>query len=320
MTKRCLPPLKALLALESVVRTGSVSAAAGDLAVTHGAVSKQIAHLEEWLGRPLFAEKRRGMVPNSAGERLAEAMAQACALLNAAVNDIADQDEAGRAEPIVLNVVAPATFAMRWLIPRLPAFHAARPTIKVRVRPTHTPEDWDALEFDVMIRRGKPLADRFAPQLLLVESLGLVMSPELAKVRHPLELPLAEAETRPGELAAWIRMATGASTIPPAMVFPHFYVALEAALSGAGALVAPVVLVEKLLERGTLLEPWPDRRIPGVAYSIGVNPAAASVGAAQIFAEWLLVSGRAGTVDKLDRRSASDTAFPPRTGTATARP
>jgi LysR family glycine cleavage system transcriptional activator len=308
MTKRSLPPLKALLALESVVRTGSVSAAATDLAVTHGAVSKQIAHLEEWLGRPLFSEKRRGMVPNAAGERLAEAMAEACALLSAAVHDIAQHDEANRSEPIVLNVVAPATFAMRWVIPRLPAFHAERPMIKVRVRPTHTPEDWDALEFDVMIRRGKPLAARFAPQLLLVEALGLVMTPELVKARHPLELPLVEAETRPGELAAWIQMATGLSTIPPAMVFPHFYVALEATLAGAGALVAPVALLAKLLERGTLVEPWPERRIPGAVYSIGVNPAAASASAAHLFAEWLLASTRAEAVGEAERRSAADAA------------
>ena len=46
-----LPPLDALRAFEAAARTGSFSAAAEQLNVTHGAVSRQVAKLEHWMGK-----------------------------------------------------------------------------------------------------------------------------------------------------------------------------------------------------------------------------------------------------------------------------
>ncbi|WP_453959420.1 LysR substrate-binding domain-containing protein [Amorphus suaedae] len=273
------------MALESVVRIGSVSGAADDLSVTHGAVSKQITLLEEWMGRPLFAEKRRGMIPNATGERLAAAMAEACRILATALDEIAAED--GAAE---LNVVAPATFAMRWLIPRLPSFQAAGQGVRVRVRPTHTTENWDALDCDVMIRRGRALSPRFGPRPIFVEELGLVMAPGLAGASTPGALPLVSAETRAGELDRWFAHATGTRAAPEAIAFPHFYIALEAALSGIGALVAPLFLVEELLRAGQLVEPWPNRRVAGATYSVGINPEGGNLTAARQVADWLCKS------------------------------
>lgn len=281
MTKRRLPPMKSLRALESVVRVGSVSGAADDLSVTHGAVSKQITLLEQWMGRPLFSEKRRGMIANPAGERLAAAMGEACRILATALDEIEAEDSADE-----LNVVAPATFAMRWLIPRLPSFQAAGPGVRVGVRPTHTTEDWDALPCDVMIRRGRALATRFDPRPIFVEELGLVMAPGLAGASAPAAVPLVLAETRAGELERWFAHATGGA-MPEAIAFPHFYIALEAALSGIGALVAPLFLVDELLRAGHLVEPWPAWRVAGATYSVGVNPEGGNQTAARQVADWL---------------------------------
>ena len=54
-----LPPLNALRIFEVAVRTGSYSLAARELHLTHGAVSRQIAILESWLGQPLFMRQGR---------------------------------------------------------------------------------------------------------------------------------------------------------------------------------------------------------------------------------------------------------------------
>jgi DNA-binding transcriptional LysR family regulator len=245
-------------------------------------VSKQITLLEQWMGRPLFSEKRRGMIANPAGERLAAAMGEACRILATALDEIEAEDGADE-----LNVVAPATFAMRWLIPRLPSFQAAGPWVRVGVRPTHTTEDWDALPCDVMIRRGRALSQRFDPRPIFVEELGLVMAPGLAGASMPAALPLVSAETRAGELERWFAHAAGGGTMPEAIAFPHFYIALEAALSGIGALVAPVFLVEELLRAGHLVEPWPAWRVAGATYSVGVNPEGGHVAAARQVADWL---------------------------------
>src|SRR3546814_12640583 len=79
-----LRPLKTLPVLESCVRTGSVTAAAAELSVTHSEVSKQLALLEDWLGQPLLAEKRRGMIPTAAMGFLCEAARSAFDQLQAA--------------------------------------------------------------------------------------------------------------------------------------------------------------------------------------------------------------------------------------------
>ncbi|RYF50330.1 MAG: LysR family transcriptional regulator [Comamonadaceae bacterium] len=49
-----LPPLNAVRAFEAVGRRGSVKQAAEELFVTSGAVSRQLALLEEHLGTALF--------------------------------------------------------------------------------------------------------------------------------------------------------------------------------------------------------------------------------------------------------------------------
>lgn len=266
MTKRRIPPLKSLIALESVVRTGSVSESAKDLAVTHGAVSKQLALLEDWMGVPMFRERRRGMIANEAGERLAALVGAALDGIEEAVAEIV-----GGTRQEVLTVVAPATFAMRWLIPHLPQLQPGG-DVGLRVRPTHTTEDWDALEFDLVVRRGEPLAEHLSPRPLFAEELGLLVAPSLAGAREPGALPFVDAATRTGELARWCRHAFGALPQRPPKVYPHYYVALEAALAGIGAIVAPVALLAPQLAVGALVEPWPTLRVPGATYSVGVAP------------------------------------------------
>src|ERR1700758_2323030 len=74
MPRARLPPLNAIKAFEAAARLGSFTRAAEELSVTHGAVSRQIRLLEEWLGTSLFMRTSRNAVPTRAGrELLAEA-------------------------------------------------------------------------------------------------------------------------------------------------------------------------------------------------------------------------------------------------------
>ena len=66
---RDLPPLNALRAFEATARLGSVSRAATELHVTHGAVSRQLRALEEHLGVALLARDGRGVKLTDAGLR-----------------------------------------------------------------------------------------------------------------------------------------------------------------------------------------------------------------------------------------------------------
>jgi LysR family transcriptional regulator, glycine cleavage system transcriptional activator len=64
---RSLPPLNALRAFEAVARLGSMKDAAEELAVTSGAVSQQIALLEDRIGTRLFQRLTRSLELTEAG-------------------------------------------------------------------------------------------------------------------------------------------------------------------------------------------------------------------------------------------------------------
>lgn len=305
--RRNLPPLKAMVAFEAVARIGSVTGAADELGVTHSAVSKQLSVLEAWLGVPLFANNRRQMLPTAAAAQLATATAAALDLMASAVETVAPQ-----AAPEVLRVIAPATFAMRWLIPRLPNFQGQIGQaqigqvqiggVDVLVRPTHTTENWADIPFDVVIRRGDALPSDLRVVALFREEITLVARNDIVGdilgdapgVPHgdgPSSLAgsrLLEAVTRPGELSRWL-VAAGlpADHAGRATRFGHFYIALEAALAGQGLLAAPIEVVADLLARGELVEPFPDLRIAGPEYRLGYEPAGPRAPLAAAFADWL---------------------------------
>src|SRR3546814_8142140 len=76
---RPLPPLNALRACEAAARLGSFSRAAEELGVTHGAVSRHVQTLEQFLGAALFRPQGRGRVPT---ERAAVYLAEVSAALD----------------------------------------------------------------------------------------------------------------------------------------------------------------------------------------------------------------------------------------------
>ena len=65
-----LPPLNALKAFEASARLHSITLAAKELHVTHGAVSRQVKQLEEHLGVVLLSKQGRGIKLTDAGARL----------------------------------------------------------------------------------------------------------------------------------------------------------------------------------------------------------------------------------------------------------
>lgn len=67
---RDLPPLNALRAFEATARLLSVSKAAEELNVTHGAVSRHLSALESQLGIALLGKEGRGIKLTDAGRRL----------------------------------------------------------------------------------------------------------------------------------------------------------------------------------------------------------------------------------------------------------
>lgn len=279
------------MALESVVRTGSVTAAGAELSVTHGAISKQLGVLEEWAGMPLFEGDRRRLRPTLAAQTLARAADEAWNLIAAAAEEIAARDIY-----VILHVTAPTTFAMRWLIPRLPRFHALHPGVKVSMRQTEEIERWIDMPFDIAIRRGGQVPVQFQSTPLLTESACLVAAPKLVGSGRKVDLrdlPLLRAESRSGQLQSWLTMAgLPKSLANGARSLPHLYIALEAALSGEGALVAPVNLLPDLLSSRALVVVRPEVALRGPEYRLVYGQRTARSAAGIAFLDWVLRESR----------------------------
>lgn len=289
---RRLPPLNALRAFEVAARTASYADAAAELGVTHGAVSRQIALLESWLGQRLFTKDGRRMVATPMArifasevglsfDRLAVA-AQACGRPGA---------------KRILRVSAPTSFAMRWLIPRLGRYHADHPHVEVAVTTVSTALEALRGGVDVAIRRGVARDDvwpqhRVVPVLDDVDT--LIMSPALF-ARRPIREPgdieghtLLASETRAGDWTNWLE-AAGLQHLAglPRQVFDHFFVTRQAVEDGLGIGIGSLPMLAIDVASGRLMTPLPEIRVQRTGYVAIIPREADAENLYSDFVDWL---------------------------------
>ena len=127
----------------AVADSGSVTAAAGRLYRTQGAVSLQVKRLEESLGQPLFERQARGVVLTPRGEQLVPYARRVVALLEEAAVAL-------REKPLVgpVRVGIPDEYSGTVLPRVLAAFDERHEGVQVSVRVDHSTALMAALEAD----------------------------------------------------------------------------------------------------------------------------------------------------------------------------
>lgn len=150
MSGRAPPPLNALRTFEVFGRHRSMTRAAAELCVTHGAVSRQIAALQALMGVTLVTGPRHALTLTEAGAQLAERLTPAFVAIADAVEGVR-QDAAREIEISCLG-----TFALKWLIPRLPDFLETHPEVRVRLSESYATVDYRRDRFDGAIRIVEP--------------------------------------------------------------------------------------------------------------------------------------------------------------------
>ncbi|WP_193182112.1 transcriptional regulator GcvA [Nisaea sediminum] len=257
---RRLPPLNAVKAFEAAARLESFSAAADELGVTHGAVSRQVRALEDWFGFPLFARANRKVTLTREGREYRD---QASAVLDRL--SVATERLAGPRGIHVLQICAPETFSVRWLIPRLSAFARAYPNIEVRIRPMISVEDHLKDTFDLVIARRRMDRPGYTSTPFLGETCVPVISPRLLE-QTPLASPralrnhtLLHAESVEHLWPDWLN-AAGIGDLQPArqLRFQSLNYVLQAAVEGVGVAMGPSALVADDLISGRLVAPLPE--------------------------------------------------------------
>jgi LysR family glycine cleavage system transcriptional activator len=251
---RRLPPLNALRAFEAVARHQSISAAADELCVTHSAVSRHVAKLEDHLGAKLFSREHQRLALTPSGATYASQLTQ---LFDAIQNVTAENFSASTLTPLRVGVYA--TYANRVLIPRLSRFQQEFPEIPFHI------ETWDGrpdprhLEFDVAVMLGTGNWPHLVAEELCPEELLPVASPKLMngrKLDHPSDLKaytLLHAVPRLNDWEQWFKLM-GVSNLNAyrGMRFDTSGMVYQAAVNELGVAMAQTTYVQDDLEQGRL--------------------------------------------------------------------
>jgi len=264
-------PLETLRGFEAAARTGSFSAAAAQLNITHGAISRQIAKLEQWLGSKLFERGARGVSLTPEGQRLFLRTNEAFSL----IADTTDRWTDPRGAAVVRLTSIPSISGL-WLMPRLNALESGPTPLRIvlEVDNHHAELADEGLDLSIRCGRGR-IPGRISVQLFEehcfpVASPGLAAEIGKGRPDRLLKYPLIH-DSDASAWRAWFS-ARGMDYRPRVedRRFEDYNLVLDAAAHGLGiALARPPLTVDQLasgrivkVDERTVLNPvsyWLDR-------------------------------------------------------------
>lgn len=285
--RRRLPPLVALRAFEATARHLSATAAAEELAVTQSAISRQLGQLEAVLGLKLFDRLHRGLALTPAGHSLAKTLGECFDRIAGTITALAG-------DPARLELKAPPTIVIRWLMPRLKRFEAMHPGRDLQVATQWNCGDItrDMVDAGIIYAEAPPTGlphDLLFPELLVpVAAPGLNDDLERAVLLHP--------NTDRLDWRRWAD-ATGHDDLDldRGHVFDTFDAAVRAAEGGHGIAMADINLIGDDLELGRLVTVAGPPVPSGFSYWLVWRPAVAERPALREFRAWISAESASAT-------------------------
>lgn len=281
-----LPSFSMIEAFDAAARHESFTRAAEELNLTQSAISHAIGRLEARVGLPLFQRNGRRVRLTAAGSGLAEQVRATLANLADALTDPSPLLWGKR-----LVIVAPPAFAARIL---LPCLSEAGLMGAFEVRTCTASETIADDEVDLLVVRGSP------PKGLHFLSLGpdplwAVRSPaSMQGGRQSLsDMPLIQNALHPWSESPGQRGTADGSQIR--LVVDDWSVAIDAAMAGVGACLAPRSLVLRDVSRGRLERIVSVEVASDESYIMAWNARRPPIGAAQALLERLRNAGSAAS-------------------------
>ena len=285
MDWRHMPPLAALRAFAAFAEKDTLVGAGDTLGVSHAAVSQQIRSLEDHLGVPLVDRTGRKLELTEAGAALAQACSEGFGNIARTVEDIT-----GVSDARAVHVSTTPTFAASWLMPRLPAFQADYPGIKLLIDPTPKLADLSPGGIDLAIRYGVGPWGNYTCQMLVESPIVVVAAPTLIAgrpVNSPADLaclPWLE-ELGTTESTTWLHNhGVEQGAVGAYMQMPGNLV-LDAARGGQGIAVTVRAFVEADIAEGRLVQLFEEPRA-GAGYHLVTRPGVMRPGL-RTFVRWL---------------------------------
>jgi LysR family glycine cleavage system transcriptional activator len=253
-----LPPTSTLRAFEVATRHATFTSASEELHVTQSAVSHQLKHLEALWGLQLF-QRGKSLSLTPAGAALAPIVREFFMNLETTLADLREQK--GR---VRLKVSTTYSFALKWLLPRLPSLAQRHPEILVTLDSSDKAINFSSAEADVAIRFGNGNYPALYSEFLFREQIFPVASPDLLNrfgmPRTPAELLRYPLLTRDGadlvpKWEVWFQhVGLGISPLKESVRFADTNMTIEAALLGQGIALARSGHVESELRDGSLVK------------------------------------------------------------------
>lgn len=254
-----LPPLQTLRAFEATGRLLSMTLAANELHLTHGAVSRQIKTLESHLGTPLFQRMTRRIVLTEAGAEFHVAVTSLLGELTREAERLRVQNSVAR-----LTISTSVSFASKWLAPRLHRLKAHHPELDVHLDVTDINVDLNSGQVDVAIRYGRSHYPQAETERIMKETVTPVCSPayqaEMGGLATPASLTkctLLHEDRMRANWEQWFAAAqVGKGRTMRGPAYSHGSMAIEAAIRGEGVALGRSVLVSDDIVAGRLIAPF----------------------------------------------------------------
>ncbi|MCX4165277.1 MULTISPECIES: LysR substrate-binding domain-containing protein [Paraburkholderia] len=277
-----LPPLTSFRVFNVAAQADSFVQAAEQLHVTHGAVSRQIKQLEDALGTALFERRNRAVFLTPVGRLLLTTTQSVFEQLEGTVYRIRQQTNQS-----VIVLSCEPTIAMKWLIPRLPAFEDAHPDIQLHLSAAGGPIDFQKSGVDVALRRNDfnwgseihslKISDEWVGPVCRADRQGFLRA-------NPV---LLHTRSRPLAWKNW-ESAGGAPIKKGKRVdYEHFYLCIQAAMAGLGMAMASYFMVQDELRAQQLVAPHGFKRDRSAYYLLSPDPITPESKLARL-ANWVL--------------------------------
>lgn len=290
---RTLPPLNSIKAFDAAARHLSFTKAGDELCVTHGAISRQIQVLEQWLGAPLFLRLARGLQLTEDGVRF---YTEVNSMLNA-VAAVADQIRRKQSARII-RVQSLPTFTMRWLIPRLSDFQRKYPEIEIRLSIAADAIPPRVNEFEVFLTGGPESHHGFRSGRFLDEHRVAVAAPDLLRESPVVAMDdlrnhvLLHTTSLPALWSNWFALAGGQGLrCRSELTFEHLYLSTQAAVKGLGVAIGSTALIGDDIDEGRLEYVMPSITLPARSYYWYSPERTAGDSAVEAFCDWLVDVG-----------------------------
>lgn len=265
-----LPSLKSLEVFVHAGKGLSFGQTARAMGLSPSAVSRRIRALEQELGLALFVRHGKSVSLTPGGAQYLTELSPAFAAIRDATHALSKSG--GR-----LVITTPQSFAVNWLIPRLPSFRSHHPEIEIDIDVSEDITGRYADNFDVGIflsRRAWP--DRHAEQLAPITVFPVCSPAMAARLSEPSQLShqtLLHVRQLPNAWDEWLERA-GHREVAQAperqkdMRFNDVQLALEAAQRDIGVAIGADIVVSEHLAQGLLVAPFTERVTSAFSYQL----------------------------------------------------